>query len=69
MRRIDTPSDYPTAISPALAPAPWPFRPVDTGSRPVRLPLTTAGSGAFRSRLRPAAALLISIALIAVYQF
>lgn len=68
MRRFDLPKEHSTMISPALAPSPWSFRPVGTAPSRVRLPVTKTGGGARSPWLRPAASLVISIALIAVFQ-
>jgi hypothetical protein len=69
MRRLDLLNEYSTVISPALAPHPWPFRPAETAPRRIRLPMAGTGSSARRPWLRPAVSLVISIALIAVFQF
>lgn len=68
MRHVDPLNECSTVIPPALAPAPWPCRPTDAQPRRVRMPLAGAGNTARRPGLGSAAPLVISIALIAVFQ-
>ena len=68
MRRFDLLNEYSTVISPALAPSPRPLRPTEAQPRRVRLPVAGMGNTARRPGLGSAASLVISIALIAVFQ-
>jgi len=69
MRHFHPPPEHSSLVSPALAPSPWPFRPAEATPRRVRLPMAGTGRGARRPWLRPAASLVISSALVAVFQF